>query len=71
MSTNRVTLRQQAEAVELAALNRRGHIQNLTEMVAKGRRPFTDIEIARLSLPALEAAAATLQALAEQERVRG
>lgn len=71
MSANKVTLRQQADAVELAALNRRGHIQRLEEMVANGKRPFTEIEIAKLALPGLDAAAATLQALAEQERVRG
>lgn len=62
-----VSLRQQAQAVELAALNKRGLIHNLEEMAAKGKRPQTDIQIARLSLPALDAAAATLRSLADKE----
>lgn len=69
--SNRIPLKQQAEAVELAVLNRRGHIQNLHELVARGKRPSTDIEIAQLTLPALEAAHATIRELAEQERVAG
>lgn len=60
------TLAQQADAVTLAALNQRGHCSNLENLVRRNKRPATDLEIARLALPALEAAAATLTALAKR-----
>jgi hypothetical protein len=57
------SLRQQAEAVELAALNLRGHIENLTDLVSKGSRPKHELEICLMRYPALNAAAKTLAAL--------
>jgi hypothetical protein len=58
------TLRQQAEAVEVAALNLQGHINNLVGLVNKGRRPQLELDVCRLRYPALFAASRTLMALA-------
>lgn len=62
-----VSLSHQASAVELAALNQRGHVNNLEDLVAKRRRPQSDVDIARHQLPGLEAAAKTLTFLALHE----
>ncbi|RAI33726.1 hypothetical protein [Rhodoplanes serenus] len=56
----------QATAVELAAANQRGHVENLRSLVAKGKRPQTDVDVAVLHLPALEDAAATLRRAADR-----
>lgn len=63
-----VSLRQQADAVELAFLNQRGHVNNLVDLVEKRRRPQSDLDIARLNLPALEAAAKTFRFMVEHEK---
>lgn len=61
------TLRAQADAVELAALNRAGLIRTLEDLVAKKKRPQHDLDVAKALLPDLQAAAATMRRLAEQK----
>jgi hypothetical protein len=66
-----ITLDQQIAAVEISAVNLRGHVDNLTDLVAKGRRSEIEHRIAADRLPALEAAAKTLRWLsANQAAVR-
>lgn len=60
------TLLAQATAVELAAANLRGHVDNLRNLVAKGKRPQADIDAAVMHLPALEDAAVTMKRIAER-----
>jgi hypothetical protein len=62
-----IPLDQQIAAVEISAVNLRGHVDNLTDLVAKGRRSEIEYRIASDRLPALEAAAKTLRWLAEHE----
>lgn len=62
-----VSLRLQVEAVELAALNQRGHANNIELLVGKGKRGQTELDIARMSLPALDAAAKTLAFIERHE----
>jgi hypothetical protein len=61
------TLQAQASAVERAALNLNGHVNNLSELVQKGRRPPAELDLARAWLPDLKAAAATMRTLADQK----
>lgn len=62
-----LTLRQQADAVELAFVNQCGHVNNLVALVEKRRRPQAELDLARLSLPALEAAVGTLRFMEKNE----
>jgi hypothetical protein len=64
MSDKTPNLRQQAEAVALATANLRGHIDNLVDLVGKGRRPQHELDHFRSQYPALKAAADTLACLA-------
>lgn len=64
-----VPLNQQADAVELAFLNQRGHVNNLSGLVAKGKRPQAELDLARMQLTPLEAAAATMRGLAQKQTV--
>lgn len=59
------SLNAQATAVERAAVNLRGHVDNLENLVRKGRRPATELELARAWLPDLLAAAVTMRRLAD------
>lgn len=59
-----IPLNQQATAVETAAANLRGHVDNLRNLVAAKRRSEMDLHIAEDRLPALEAAAVTLRQMA-------
>jgi hypothetical protein len=61
------TLQAQAAAVERAALNLNGHVNNLVDLVQKGRRQRTELDLARAWLPDLQAAAATMRTLADQK----
>lgn len=63
----KLSLRQQADAVELAFVNKRGHVRNLTGLVEKGRRPKPELDLAKMALPALEAACATLRYMEKHE----
>ncbi len=60
-----ITLDQQATAVETAAANLRGHVDNLRGLVAANKRSEMDLHIAEDRLPALEAAAVTLRQMAK------
>lgn len=60
------TFAQQAAAVERAAVNWRGHVNNLRDLVARGRRPQHEYDMAVAWLPDLEAAAETMRGLASQ-----
>lgn len=55
------TIREQASAVELAAVNRKGHVDNLRNLVRQGKRPAHELNLAESYLPALQAAAVTLK----------
>lgn len=61
-----ITMQQQADAVARAAVNLRGHYNNLAELAPKGRRPLHELDEARRWLPALQAAAVTLAKLARR-----
>ena len=64
-----IPLDQQIAAVEISAVNLRGHVENLAELVAKGRRSELEHRISADRLPALEAAAITLRWLKDHEAV--
>lgn len=59
-----IPIDQQATAVETAAANLRGHVDNLRNLVAANKRSEMDLHIAEMRLPALEAAAVTLRQMA-------
>lgn len=61
------TLKAQALAVRRMAVNHRGHVDNLRNLVGLNRRPLSELQAAEAWLPDLDAAAATLGALAEKE----
>lgn len=59
-----ISLTVQATAVRRAAVNLKGHIGNLKGLVARRQRPEFELEIAQGWLPALTAAADTMETLA-------
>lgn len=61
------TLREQIAAVERAAINHRGHCENLRTLVSKRKRPEHELQFAASWLPALEAAAETMRRLAKDD----
>lgn len=63
----KISLRSQAEAVELMIVNRRGHIENLERLVDKKQRDPAELAVAQQPLPALEAALNTLKWLEKNE----
>lgn len=63
MSGGSPSLLKQLAAVERAAVNLGGHVQNLRDLVKKGKRPELELKIAEQWLPDLQAAARTLQIL--------
>lgn len=63
------SLKQQAAAVARAAVNRRGHVENLSHLVARGKRQQAEYDMAAAWLPDLEAAAETMGRLAAKEEV--
>lgn len=63
-----IPLEKQAAAVEISAVNLRGHVSNLADLVQRHKRPQIEYDIAADRLPALEAAAVTLRSLADRER---
>jgi len=60
------TLQQQCAAVARAAVNMRGHVENLRNLAARGRRSQKEYEMAASWLPDLEAAARTMHDLAKR-----
>lgn len=60
---NEPSMSDQIAAVERAAANQRGHVQNLRELVRKRKRPEQDLHMAESWLPALEAAARTMRSI--------
>lgn len=65
-----ITINQQAAAVERAAVNWRGHVQNLADLAARGKRPQHEHDMAAEWLPHLEAAATTIRKLATEAEAR-
>jgi hypothetical protein len=65
--SNPPTLPAQAAATRRAATNLAGHVSNLKDLVARGRRPPIELDIALQWLPALTAAADTLEMMAANE----
>ena len=63
----KISLDAQANAVETAAANLRGHVDNLRNLIASKRRNEMDLHVAEDRLPALEAAAVTLRDMAKWE----
>ena len=57
----------QAAAVERAAMNLRGHIEIVEDLIRKKRRTEAELTLSRSWLPELEAAAKTLKWLAKNE----
>jgi hypothetical protein len=66
-TSSQVSLAAQATAVRRAAVQG-GHINNLQSLVARKQRPDLELEIAQSWLPALAAAADTMENLARTER---
>lgn len=62
-----ITLEEQAAAVEISAVNLRGHVDNLEDLVERNRRTQAELDVAAGRLPALEAAAVTLRWMARNE----
>lgn len=62
------TIAEQAAAVEISAVNLRGHRDNLAKLVAQKKRPQVDLDVAAERLPVLEAAAKTLRWLERNEQ---
>jgi len=63
----KIALAAQAAAVRRVAINHRGHVANLIDLVARKRRSKDELQLAEQWLPALMAAAETMEALAAQE----
>jgi hypothetical protein len=59
-----ISLAAQATAVRRAAVNLKGHVDNLRRLVALRQRREDELEVAQSWLPALTAAADTVEALA-------
>lgn len=62
-----ISIEQQAAAVEISAVNLRGHIDNLQDLVERNKRSAAELNIFIERLPALEAAAKTLRWMATNE----
>jgi hypothetical protein len=65
-----IPLTTQATAVRRAAINHAGHVNNLRDLVARGKRPQHELDIAAQWLPALLAAADTMETLAVDKQHR-
>ena len=62
-----VTIRAQADAVTLAAMSQRSHVETLRALVARGKRPQTELDLSSAGLPPLQAAAVTMSWFVEHE----
>lgn len=63
----KVSIRTQIDAVTLALVNKKGHIENLRRLISKKQRPEMELTIAENSIPGLEAAVKTLEWLEKNE----
>lgn len=63
----KINIRTQIDAVALALVNKKGHIENLRRLIAKKQRPEIELTIAENSIPGLEAAVKTLEWLEKNE----
>ena len=61
------SIKEQAAAVEIAAVNARGHMDNLSILVERGKRPPHDLDLVCKRLPLLEQAAKTLHYVEKYE----
>lgn len=61
MTTPPVSIHRQADEVEVAALNERGHLERLRALTGRQRRSEHEMEAAERRIPILEAAARTLR----------
>lgn len=59
--TDIINIDHQVSALEVAILNKQGHLETLEDLVRKGRRPPHETQLIRDSITALEAALATLK----------
>lgn len=62
-----IKIEEQAAAVEISAVNLRGHVENLEDLVERNRRSQAELDVFTDRLPALEAAAVTLRWMARNE----
>lgn len=62
-----LTIRQQADAVELLYVNHKGHVDNLTSLVERKRRPAHELNLAKAQLPGIAAAVNTLRFIEKNE----
>lgn len=62
-----IPLSAQSAAVERAAINWSGYCDTLSDLVARGKRPKHELETARGWIPALNAAAKTMQWMVANE----
>lgn len=67
--TDRPSISQQATDVEAVALGHRGHLAQLRELAAKGKRTPFDLVVIDARIPGLEAAAETLRWVQKHEAV--
>lgn len=65
----KISLQRQADAVELEIVNRRGFVAVLRPLVDRGKRAESDLVMAQMPLPALQAALATLRFIQANESV--
>jgi hypothetical protein len=63
VANSSISMEAQAAAVRRAAINHNGHVNNLRGLVARGKRPQVELDIAAQWLPALLAAADTMEAM--------
>jgi hypothetical protein len=66
MTARRTPLREQASAVDRAAMNQRGFVEVLRDLVSRGKRPAAELEAATSWLSALEDAASTMREIADR-----
>lgn len=66
----KITLQEQCDAVERAAMNHRAHVKNLWKLVSEKKRPQHEAVMAQSWLEAHEAAAKTMRwLLSNQEKI--
>jgi len=64
----KISLQEQCEAVERAAMNHRAHVKNLWHLVAEKKRPESEAIMAESWLDAHEAAAQTMRWLLNNQQ---
>lgn len=64
-----ISIEEQAAAVEISAVNLRGHVENMAYLVERGRRSKEEYRLVSDRLPALEAASKTLRWMVSREEI--